>query len=100
MDGTTQNFQFDKDADENDPNVELLSTDWKNKPLKDNNSLRDYKFDFGDKTVKKLDINLPGSGAIAYLNYKRKTQVPEPISALALLFSMVAAGSLLKRKKS
>ena len=100
LDGTTQTLQFGKQADSKDPNVTLLSKTWNDKPLKKDNSLRDYKFDFS-KRVKTLDISLPGSGAISYLKYQRKEKrkVPEPTSALGLLFGTVGTASVLKHKR-
>ena len=100
LDGTTQTLQFDKKADNNDPNVTLLSQKWNGKALTRDNSLRDYKFDFSQR-VKKLDISLPGSGAVSYLKYQRKEKrkIPEPTSALGLLFGTIGTASMLKRKR-
>ena len=100
LDGTKETLQFDKKADKNDPNVTLLSKKWNDKPLTGDNSLRDYKFDFS-KRVKKLDISLPGSGAVSYLKYQRKEKrkIPEPTSALGLLFGTIGTASVLKGKK-
>lgn len=100
LDGTTETLQFSKQADTNDPNVTLLSKTWNNKPLTKDNSLRDYKFDFSQR-VKKLDISLPGSGAISYLKYQRelKRKIPEPTSTLGVLFGTVGTASVLKRKR-
>lgn len=100
LDGTTETLQFDKKADNNDPNVTLLSKKWNGRDLKGDNSLRDYKFDFSQR-VKKLDITLPGSGAVSYLKYQRKEKrkIPEPTSALGLLFATIGTATALKRKK-
>ncbi len=100
LDNTTQQFKFGEDADENDPMVTLLSKDWDGNALKGNNSLRKYKFDFS-QNIKQLDITLPGSGAVTYLDYERtiKRKVPEPTSILGLLFGSVAVASI-KRKRS
>ncbi|MGB3638995.1 MAG: PEP-CTERM sorting domain-containing protein [Rivularia sp. (in: cyanobacteria)] len=100
LDNTTQQFKFGEDADENDPMVTLLSKDWQGKALKGDNSLREYKFDFS-QNIKQLDITLPGSGAVTYLDYERtiKKKVPEPTSILSLIFGTVAVASI-KRKRS
>lgn len=100
LDGTTETLQFDTEADNNDPNVTLLSKKWNNKSLTGDNSLRDYKFDFS-KRVQKLDISLPGSGAISYLKYQReeKRKIPESTSAFGLLFGTIGTASVLKRKR-
>ncbi len=100
FDDTTQQFQFGLDADKNDPRVTLLSKDWKGNALKGDNSLRNYEFDFS-KNVKQLDISLPGSGAVTYLDYQRKLRrkVPEPTSILGLFFGSVVIASV-KRKRS
>ncbi|MGB3760690.1 MAG: PEP-CTERM sorting domain-containing protein [Rivularia sp. (in: cyanobacteria)] len=100
LDNSTQQFKFGEDADENDPMVTLLSKDWQGKALKGNNSLREYKFDFS-KNIKQLDIILPGSGAVTYLDYERtiKRKVPEPTSILGLFLGSVAVASI-KRKRS
>ncbi len=99
LDGTTQEFQFGLDADENDPMVTLLSKDWNKNPLKGNNSLRNYEFDFS-QNIKQLDIELPGSGAVTYLDYQRKIKrkIPEPTSILGLFFGSVVVASV-KRKR-
>ena len=101
FDGSTEEFQFGEDADEKDPMVTLLSKDWKGKPLKGNNSLRQYNFDFS-QNVKQLDIQLPGSGAVTYLDYQRKLKrrVPEPGSILGLVAVSGFVASSLKRKRS
>jgi len=100
MDNTTQQFKFGEDADENDSMVTLLSKDWKGNALKGDNSLREYEFEFS-QNVKELDITLPGSGAVTYVDYKRtiKRKVPEPTSILSLLFGSVVVTSI-KRKRS
>ena len=100
LDGTTETLQFGKEADKNDPDVTLLSKKWNGNSLTGDNSLRDYKFDFS-KRVQKLDISLPGSGAISYLKYQReiKRKVPEPTSVLGLLFGTIGTASVLKRKR-
>jgi hypothetical protein len=100
FDNTTQEFQFGLDADENDPMVTLLSKDWEGNALKGDNSLRNYKFDFS-QNIKQLDITLPGSGAITYLDYQRtlKKKVPEPTSLLGLFAMGTVAASSLKRKR-
>lgn len=100
LDNTTQKFKFGEDADEKDPMVTLLSKDWRGKALKGNNSLRKYEFDFS-QNIKQLDITLPGSGAVTYLDYERtiKKKVPESTSILSLIFGTVAVASI-KRKRS
>ena len=100
VDNTTQQFKFGKDADENDPMVTLLCKDWDGNALKGDNSLREYEFDFS-QNIKQLDITLPGSGAVTYLDYERtiKRKVPEPTSILSLLFG-TAAVALIKRKRA
>lgn len=100
LDDSTQQFKFGEDADENNPMVTLLSQDWKGNALKGNNSLREYEFDFS-QNIKALDITLPGSGAVTYLDYERtiKRKVPEPTSILSLLFGTVAVATI-KRKRS
>ncbi|AFY58863.1 PEP-CTERM putative exosortase interaction domain-containing protein [Rivularia sp. PCC 7116] len=100
LDNTTQQFQFGVDADENDPMVTLLSKDWNGNALKGDNSLREYKFDFS-QNIKQLEVTLPGSGAVTYLDYERtiKRKVPEPTSILSLIFVTVAIAKI-KRKRS
>jgi len=100
VDNTTQQFQFGLDADENNPMVTLLSKDWDGNALKGNNSLRKYEFDFS-QNIKQLDITLPGSGAVTYLDYERtiKRKVPEPTSMLGLVL-VSAAVTAIKRKRS
>ncbi|MDY6899182.1 MAG: PEP-CTERM sorting domain-containing protein [Cyanobacteriota bacterium] len=100
-----------KDGKENETYIsemKLLSTNWNGKRyVKNDNSLREYKFDFGDKRVTEFSITLPGSGAITGLNYYRETpkklarKVPEPTSILGLVaISGLAASSLKKKRKS
>ena len=81
--------------------VTLLSKDGDGNPLKGNNSLRNYEFDFS-QNIKQLDITLPGSGAVTYLDYERKVRrkVPEPASILGLLGISAAVASSRKRKRS
>ncbi|MCJ8280799.1 MAG: PEP-CTERM sorting domain-containing protein [Rivularia sp. ALOHA_DT_140] len=100
VNNTTKQFQFGLDADENNPMVTLLSKDWDGNALKGNNSLRKYEFDFS-QNIKQLDITLPGSGAVTYLDYERtiKRKVPEPTSMLGLVFVSVAVAAI-KRKRS
>ena len=100
VDNTTQQFQFGLDADENDPMVTLLSKDWDGNTLKGDNSLREYEFDFS-QNIKQLDITLPGSGAVTYLDYERtiKRKVAEPNSIFSLLFGTVAVATI-KRKRA
>ena len=83
-----------------DPMVTLLSKDWDGNALKGDNSLREYKFDFS-QNIKKLDITLPGSGAVTYVDYERtiKRKVPEPTSIIGL-FLGTAAVATIKRKRS
>lgn len=88
---------FGQDADQNDPNVTLLTPNYTG-----NNSMREYNFDLANVT--QLDIKLPGSGAVAYFDYERPsheepTSVPEPTSLLGLLAaSLLSAKSLVKGK--
>ncbi|MBV6627941.1 MAG: PEP-CTERM sorting domain-containing protein [Rivularia sp. (in: Bacteria)] len=100
VDNTTQKFKFGRNADKNNSMVTLLSKKWNGKPLKRDNSLRNYEFDFS-KNIKQLDITLPGSGAVTYLDYERtiKRKVPEPTSILSLIFGTVAVVQI-KRKRS
>lgn len=100
IDNTTQQFKFGLDADENDPMVTLLSQDWNGNALKGDNSLRQYDFDFS-QNIKQLDITLPGSGAVTYLDYERtiKRKVPEPTSILSLVLGTAAVATI-KRKRS
>lgn len=71
----------------------------KNGKTTDENSLREYKFDFSGKKVSEFYVNLSGSGAITGLDYKRK--VPEPTSILGLAaISGLAASSLKRKRKS
>ena len=96
LDGTVKNFSFGHDDDlKDDGYVSLLSTDWKDNPLQGNNSLRKYDFNFEDVT--KLEITLPGSGAVTDLNYTRKRRVPEPSSMLGLLVGAFGVVSVVKR---
>ncbi len=100
LDNTTQQLQFGLDADENNPMVTLLSKDWQGKALKGDNSLREYKFNFS-QNIKQVDITLPGSGAVTYVDYERtiKRKVPEPASILGLFLGSVAVAAI-KRKRS
>jgi hypothetical protein len=98
LNNTFQELSFGQDADENDPRVTLLSKTWDGDALKKDNSLRKYDFNF--ENVKKLEITLPGSGAVTHLNYTRKHRVPEPTSALGLLFGAFGMVSVIKRKAS
>ncbi len=98
VDGTFQELSFGHDADENDDRVTLLSKKWNGDPLKKDNSLRKYDFNF--ENVKKLEITLPGSGAVTNLNYTRKRRVPEPSSMLGLLVGAFGVVSVVKRKAS
>jgi hypothetical protein len=97
-DGTVSDWLgFGKDADQNDPNVTLLTPNYTG-----NNSMREYNFDRANVT--QLEIKLPGSGAVAYFDYQRPssdepTAVPEPTSILSLLgIGVICTGSLFKRK--
>jgi len=99
VDGTVEELSFGEDADENDDNVTLLSKKWNGDPLKKDNSLRRYDFDF-DQDVSQLEITLPGSGAVTNLNYTRKRRVPEPSSMLGLLVGAFGMVSVVKRKAS
>lgn len=100
LDNTTQEFKFGVDAHENNSMVTLLSKDWNGKPVKGDNSLRNYEFDFS-QNIKHLYVSLAGSGAITYLDYKRtiKKKVPEPTSIFSLLFGSFAVAAI-KRKRS
>lgn len=69
----------------------------KNGKATDENSFREYKFNFGDKKVSEFYVDLSGSGAITGLDYKRK--VPEPTSILGLVAISGLAASSLKRKR-
>ncbi|MGB3638996.1 MAG: PEP-CTERM sorting domain-containing protein [Rivularia sp. (in: cyanobacteria)] len=69
----------------------------KNGKVTDENSLREYYFDFGGQKVSELYVNLSGSGAITGLNYRRK--VPEPTSILGLVAVSGLVASSLKRKR-
>lgn len=73
----------------------------------DDNSLREYNFDFGGQRVSEFYVNLSGSGAITGLNYYRENtkkfarKVPEPTSILGLAaISGLAAASLKRKRKS
>ncbi|MDJ0619476.1 MAG: PEP-CTERM sorting domain-containing protein [Calothrix sp. MO_192.B10] len=83
------------DSNDSEVDVTLLSTKWNGNPLKKDNSLRKYNFNFKD--VKKLEVSLPGSGAVTHLKY---TRVPEPTSALGLLVGAFGMVSFIKRKAS
>ena len=76
-----------------------------NPPFQGNNSLREYSF--GPTLVTKLEVDFPGSGAVAYLDFidsdsggNDDVEVPEPASTLGL-FALGALGAtrLLKRKE-
>jgi hypothetical protein len=88
---------FAQDADDNDPNVTLLTPSYTG-----DNSMREYNFNLANVT--QLDIKLPGSGAVAYFDYQRPigeapAAVPEPASLLGLLAaSVLGAKSLVKGK--
>jgi hypothetical protein len=98
-----------KDGKENETYIsemKLLSTSWNGKRyVKDDNSLREYKFDFADKRVTQFSITLPGSGAVTGLNYYRENpkklvkKVPEPTSILGLVAVSGLVASSLKRKR-
>ncbi|MEL6461647.1 MAG: PEP-CTERM sorting domain-containing protein, partial [Cyanobacteria bacterium J06621_15] len=73
----------------------------------DDNSLREYNFDFGGQRVSEFYVDLSGSGAITGLNYYREEtkklarKVPEPTSILGLAaISGLAAASLKRKRKS
>ncbi|BAY86267.1 hypothetical protein NIES267_57730 [Calothrix parasitica NIES-267] len=78
----------------------------KNGKVTDENSLREYNFDFGGQRVSEFYVNLSGSGAITGLNYYRGSKklarkVPEPTSILGLVaISGLAASSLKRKRKS
>ena len=86
--------------------LDILSTDWDGKEILNDNSLREYNFDFGGQKVSEFYIDLPGSGAITELSYYRETKkfarkVPEPTSILGLAaISGLAASSLKRKRKS
>ena len=82
----------------------------KNGKVTDENSLREYNFDFKDENgnlrkVSEFYVNLSGSGAITGLNYYRENtkkfarKVPEPTSILGLAAMSALAASSLKRKR-
>ncbi|MGD1913042.1 MAG: PEP-CTERM sorting domain-containing protein [Rivularia sp. (in: cyanobacteria)] len=101
FDDTTEEIQFGLDADDKENSgVTVLSKDGDGNALKGDNSLRNYEFDFS-QNIKQLDITLPGSGAITYLDFQRtlKRKVPEPTSILGLFFGSVVIASV-KRKRS
>ena len=98
LNGTFEELSFGEDADDSDDRVTLLSTDGDGNALKGDNSLRKYDFNF--ENVKKLEVTLPGSGAVTHLNYTRKRRVPEPTSALGLLVGAFGMVSVIKRKAS
>ncbi|MEO1377788.1 MAG: PEP-CTERM sorting domain-containing protein, partial [Cyanobacteria bacterium J06635_10] len=52
------------------------------------------------QNIKQLDITLPGSGAVTYLDFQRtlKRKVPEPASILGLFVGSVVIASV-KRKR-
>ena len=67
----------------------------KNGKVTDENSLREYNFDFKDENgnlrkVSEFYVNLSGSGAITGLDYRRK--VPEPTSILIFAVMRVVEG--------
>ncbi len=74
----------------------------------DENSLREYKFDFGDKRITEFHVKLSGSGAVTGFNYARqeknlkwaKRKVPEPTSILGLVGVSAVFASSLKRKRN
>ena len=87
--------------------VEILSTDSSGKEIVDDNSIKEYNFDFGGQKVSEFYIDLPGSGAVTGLNYYREStrklarKVPEPTSILGLVaISGLAASSLKRKRKS
>jgi hypothetical protein len=77
----------------------------KNGKVTDENSLREYNFDFGGQRVSEFYVNLSGSGAITGLNYYRENpedlvkKVPEPTSILGLVAVSGLVASSLKRKR-
>ncbi|MEM9925477.1 MAG: PEP-CTERM sorting domain-containing protein [Cyanobacteria bacterium P01_D01_bin.50] len=99
------------DGNENETYIsemKLLSTKWNGKQyVTKDNSLREYKFDFGDKRVTEFSITLPGSGAVTGFNYVRRPEaelkfakrVPEPTSILGLVAVSGLVASSLKRKR-
>ncbi|MBZ8179938.1 PEP-CTERM sorting domain-containing protein [Oscillatoria salina] len=89
-DGLTQVFS---NLNDSDAGVTLL-----NPSRPKNNSLREYAFNL--ENVVKLDVTLPGSGAVAYLQYQEAETVPEPATVLSLLaFGALGATGLIKRKQ-
>ncbi|NRB06876.1 MAG: hypothetical protein HRU34_06010 [Richelia sp.] len=82
-----------------------MSQTWDGDALKKDNSLR--KYDFNIDNVKKLEITLPGSGAVTHLNYTRnytqniqRRRVPEQNAALGLLVGAFTMAFSIKRKAS
>ena len=77
----------------------------KNGVKTDENSLREYNFDFGDKRITEFHVKLSGSGAVTGFNYARrglkfaKKKVPEPTSILGLVAVSGLVASSLKRKR-
>ena len=77
----------------------------KNSVKTDENSLREYNFDFGDKRITEFHVKLSGSGAVTGFNYARrglkfaKKKVPEPTSILGLVAVSGLVASSLKRKR-
>ncbi|MEM7725297.1 MAG: hypothetical protein AAF208_02865 [Cyanobacteria bacterium P01_A01_bin.45] len=98
-DGTSKLLQESdyKVAIKNDMS-QITDEDVKKDVEKGENSLRNYTFNKFNTNVAKLEMWIPGSGAVTNLKYKRK--VPEPTSALALIGGVVVAGRFLKRKNS
>ncbi|MDJ0736432.1 MAG: PEP-CTERM sorting domain-containing protein [Nostocaceae cyanobacterium] len=98
IDDSKQTLTFNGD-DRSNPMAELLSTDHNGNELIGDNSQWKFKFDF-DKRVTKAKVILPGSGAITYFKYERKTKrrVPEPTSALGVVVGLFGGVSLIKRK--
>lgn len=87
--------------------VDILSFDKNGKEILDDNSIREYNFDFGEQKVSEFYIDLPGSGAVTGLSYYREKtkklarKVPEPTSILGLVaISGLAASSLKRKRKS
>ncbi|MEO1377789.1 MAG: PEP-CTERM sorting domain-containing protein [Cyanobacteria bacterium J06635_10] len=76
----------------------------KNGVKTDENSLREYNFDFGDKRITEFHVKLSGSGAVTGFNYARRElkfakRVPEPTSILGLVAVSGLVASSLKRKR-
>ncbi|MEM7552993.1 MAG: PEP-CTERM sorting domain-containing protein, partial [Cyanobacteria bacterium P01_A01_bin.84] len=81
--------------------VTLDNKEVNGKLYKGDNSLRTYNFNKFNAQVAKMEMWLPGSGAVTGLEYKRaKRKVPEPLGAIGLGLATSVILAKKRRRKS